>query len=257
MRGGDASAARAWRRPAGKRPFVFGHRGARHAAPENTLRAFEKAVSEGADGVELDVRLDGSGSVIVLHDVTLERVTGKRDRRRAEALTTSELSHIDVGEGERVPTLAAVLSFARPLDLRINIELKHDVSSRPALIQRVAELVREFPDAPERLILSCFHPFVVHGLVQALPHVPVAWLVHAKQRVLRFAPGWKRLGAVGVHPEHLLVTPARLARLHHAGAIVNVWTVNDLERARFLAELGVDAIISDTPGAVLELFESR
>jgi glycerophosphoryl diester phosphodiesterase len=52
----------------GARPLVLGHRGARHAAPENTLRAFELARTEGADGVELDVRIDANGEVIVLHD---------------------------------------------------------------------------------------------------------------------------------------------------------------------------------------------
>jgi glycerophosphoryl diester phosphodiesterase len=231
---------------------VLGHRGARHAAPENTLLAFEKAFRERADGFELDVRLDGSGAVIVLHDVTLERVTRKRDRRPAEALTTAELSRIDVGGGERVPTLASVLAFARAHDLRVNIELKHDVSSPATLIRGVVALVRDFPDAPERLILSCFHPLVVYRLARELSHVPIAWLVHAKQRVLRFAPGWRRLGAVAVHPEHPLLTPLRMARLRAAGAVVNTWTVNDPERARVLADLGVDAIISDNPGAILQ-----
>ena len=60
-----------FRRQSGERPFVLGHRGARHAAPENTLKAFDMAAAEGADGVELDVRLCQSGEVIVLHDPTL------------------------------------------------------------------------------------------------------------------------------------------------------------------------------------------
>ena len=69
--------------------------------------------------------------------------------------------------------------------------------------------------------------------------------------MLKHAPAWTLLGAIGVHPEHTLITAARLARLKSAGALVNTWTVNDPERAEILAKLGVDAIITDTPGAVL------
>jgi len=97
-RRGDAL-LKAWQRPEGARPFVLGHRGARHAAPENTLAAFELARTEGADGIELDVRLDGSGRVIVLHDPTLVRVTRGADTRHAEDIPSRELSRLDVGKG--------------------------------------------------------------------------------------------------------------------------------------------------------------
>ncbi|HEY6556751.1 MAG TPA: glycerophosphodiester phosphodiesterase family protein [Polyangiaceae bacterium] len=243
--------ARAWRRPSGQRPWVLGHRGARHAAPENTLAAFELAAREGADGFELDVRLDGSGRVIVLHDTNLARVTGNRDRRAAEGVSSAELSLVDVGSGERVPELREVLEFTRSRALRVNVELKHDVRNRRELVSKVQSLIGTLPDAPDWILLSCFHPAIVLRLARALPHVPVAWLVHKQQHVLRRAPAWRLLGAVGVHPEHPLITPARLVALRAGGALVNTWTVNDPERAAALAELGVDAIISDTPGAIL------
>src|SRR5262249_27028360 len=86
----------AWLRPRGARPLVLGHRGARHAAPENTLRAFELALAEGADGIELDVRLDGDGRVIVLHDRTLERVTAGGETRDVEALGAHELDRVSM-----------------------------------------------------------------------------------------------------------------------------------------------------------------
>jgi glycerophosphoryl diester phosphodiesterase len=88
-----------WRRGQRARPFIYGHRGTRRGAPENTLRAMELALSQGADGIELDVRLCGSGEVIVLHDADLERVSGVPVA--ASAATLSELRVLDVGEGER------------------------------------------------------------------------------------------------------------------------------------------------------------
>ena len=116
-----------WLRAEGKRPLVFGHRGARHAAPENTMMAFELALTEGADGVELDVRLDGDGRVIVLHDTTLARVSEDRETRSAEAMTAAELSRVDVGRGERVPLLKDVLAWSLERQARVNVELKRDV----------------------------------------------------------------------------------------------------------------------------------
>lgn len=242
---------RSWRRSAGGRPLVLGHRGARHAAPENTLAAFELAAREGADGSELDVRIDGAGELVVLHDTSLERVTAGGDRRHVEDVSNRELASIDVGNGERVPKLADVLVWARARNQRINVEVKHDVRRPRELVARVIALVQSTPDAPERLLLSCFHPGIVRALSRSLPRVPVAWLVHSKQRVLRRAPAWQLLGAVAVHPESVLVTERALFRLKRGGAIVNVWTVNDPERAVLLAKLGVDGIISDAPGRIL------
>jgi len=238
-----------WQRPEGARPFVLGHRGARHAAPENTLAAFELARVEGADGIELDVRLDASGRVIVLHDPTLERVTGGADTRFAEDISAREMARLDVGKGERVPTLAEVLTWAREHGQRVNVELKFDVRNRLLLLQQVARVMRgqALPD----VIFSSFHPYFVWWLARRVPEVPRAWLVHQKQRLLKYAPGLRQLGANALHPEHVLANSARVARLRGNDFLVNTWTVNDPLRARELARMGVDAIITDVPGQIL------
>ncbi|HYQ29020.1 MAG TPA: glycerophosphodiester phosphodiesterase family protein [Polyangiaceae bacterium] len=244
-----ADALRAWQRAPGARPFVLGHRGARHAAPENTLAAFELSRKEAADGIELDVRLDGSGQVIVLHDPTLERVTRGADTRHAEDIPSSELSRLDVGQGERVPTLAEVLSWAREHNQRVNVELKSDVKNRLLLLRQVARVMTRQALPP--VLFSSFHPYFVWWLARRLPELPRAWLVHNKQLLLRYAPGLRQLGANGLHPEHVLANRARVSRLKSAHLLVNTWTVNDPGRAHELANMGVDAIISDVPGKIL------
>jgi glycerophosphoryl diester phosphodiesterase len=246
-----AEALRAWQRPAGARPFVLGHRGARHAAPENTLAAFELARREGADGIELDVRLDGSGRVIVLHDPTLTRVTQGRESRHAEDIPHSALDRLDVGNGERVPLLAEVLTWAHEHGQRVNVELKSDVRRRALLLRRVAQVIGQGP--LPALIFSSFHPYFVWWLGRHLPSLPRAWLVHDKQRILRHAPGLGALSANALHPQHTLVNAARVASLRRGNYLVNVWTVNEPERARELDALGVDAIISDAPGQILSV----
>lgn len=246
-----------WQRPHGEAPRVFGHRGVRGHRPENTMSAFEQAAVEGAHGVELDVRLCGSGEVIVLHDRKLDRVSGGRELRDVERLTWDQLQHVDVGDGQRVPLLEEVLQFARRHGLRVNVELKHDVSSRPRLVQAVITVLRQFADAPEFVILSSFDPSLVRALSVLRSDVACAWLVHHQQRFVRSAPGFRLLGACAVHPERTLVTAERMRRWQRSQAIVNVWTVNDPEEAMRLAALGVDCIISDVPGVIKQALQGN
>jgi glycerophosphoryl diester phosphodiesterase len=241
----------AWQRAPGRRPFVLGHRGAREAAPENSLRAFELALDEGADGVELDVRLDGDGRVVVLHDADLARVSRGTEKRLAEELGAAELAGVDLGGGERVPLLVDVLRVFRERGARVNVELKRDVGRPGLLLAGVEGAVRASGAPPELVIFSSFRPGFVAALARRMPAYPRAWLVHARQRVVRDAPFFRLLGSDGVHPEWTLVTAASLARWKRGASVVNVWTVNDGAEARRLADLGVDAIISDRPGAIL------
>jgi glycerophosphoryl diester phosphodiesterase len=241
-----------FRRAHGVRPYVLGHRGARHCLPENTMAAFEGALREGADGVELDVRLTADREVVVIHDLRLERVTAGRDRRSVEALTSADLRRVDVGGGQAPPSLRAVFEWALATRARVNVELKHDGSRTRELVEGVAALVRADPRLYDQVLLSCFHPGVVLRLSRLLPEVPVAWLVHARSRLFRHAPGFRLLGAAGVHPHHELVSAERMVRWRKAGALVNVWTVNHVAQARNFAQLGVDALITDTPGRILD-----
>jgi glycerophosphoryl diester phosphodiesterase len=230
---------------------VLGHRGARRRAAENTSAAFDLAMSEGADGVELDVRLDRDGDVVVIHDADLARVTGGRDSRRLEAVGRRELESIDVGGGERVPRLEDVLDWGRRFGARINVELKRDVPKRALFVWKVVRLIRRDLRAGERILVSSFDPLLVAAAARLLPSVPCGWLVEASARI----PGRSRLerlvGAAAVHPHFSLVTKASIAPWQRDGLSVNVWTVNDIDEARRLAALGVDAIITDEPGKIL------
>jgi glycerophosphoryl diester phosphodiesterase len=239
-----------WFRKEGARPLVLGHRGARFGAPENTLAAFELARTQAADGVELDVRLTGDREVIVFHDPTLSRATSGTDRRSLERVTAAELAQVRF-HGEPIPLLTEVLDWARATGQRLNIELKHDGFETPTLVRKVVALLEAEPDVPERILLSCFHPGVVRALARALPDVVVSWLVHDEQRVFRFAPGFRQLGASGVNPERTLLQPWRVRLWKLQGALLGTWTVNSAVEAVRAAELGVDVIISDLPGHVL------
>jgi glycerophosphoryl diester phosphodiesterase len=238
----------------GRPPLILGHRGARRRATENTLRAFELAIEEGADGVELDVRLDGSGYVVVFHDPTLARLRDG-DPRRVDRVEHRTLSRLKLEGGERIPLLEDVLDWALAGGYLVNIEVKRDLRRRIQLVERVAHTLARFPRAEELILLSSFDPSFVRALTALLPRLTTCWLVHAKQRVLQHAPGWKLLGADGVNPELAIATSARVTRWKKAGALVNVWTVNDADSARRLAHAGVDSLISDVPGEIVRAVE--
>lgn len=239
-----------WVKPA-TRPFVLGHRGARRRAAENTLAAFDLAMSEGADGVELDVRLDGDGDVVVIHDADFARVTGGRDSRRVEAVGSRDLESVDVGGGERVPRLEDVLDWSRRYGARINVELKRDVTRRALFVWKVVRLVRQDPTARERILVFLFDPLLVAAAARLLPSIPSGWLVEERKRVPGRTPVERLFGASAVHPHWSLVTKDSVAPWQRDGLLVNVWTVNDVDEARRLAALGVDAIITDEPGKIL------
>lgn len=242
---------RSFARVSGRPPLILGHRGARRRATENTLRAFELAVEEGAAGVELDVRLDGSGKVVVFHDSTLKRLRDG-DPRRVDKVEHNTLSRLKLEGGERIPLLVDVLDWALSGRYLVNVEVKRDLRRRMKLVEEVALALKDFPRAEELILLSSFDPTFVRALSALLPKVTTCWLVHAKQRVLKHAPGWKLLGADGVNPELAIATSSRVARWKKSGALVNVWTVNDAESARRLANAGVDSIITDVPGELVQ-----
>src|ERR671930_261980 len=89
--------------------IVVGHRGCALLEPENTLRAFRRALELGCDYVETDVRFTRDGELILMHDETVDRTTSGS----VADLTFAELRALDAGQGEQVPTLAELLPLLR------------------------------------------------------------------------------------------------------------------------------------------------
>jgi glycerophosphoryl diester phosphodiesterase len=122
---------------------------------------------------------------------------------------------------------------------------------RAALVWKVVRLVAAEPDAAERLILSSFDPRLVFAVARLLPWVPAGYLID-EPPVPKPRGAKLLLGAAAVHPNASLVTAAAIMSWQHAELPVNVWTVNDPVEARRLDRLGVDCIITDEPGKILE-----
>ncbi|HEY8079455.1 MAG TPA: glycerophosphodiester phosphodiesterase, partial [Labilithrix sp.] len=208
--------------------------------PENTVEAFERAIADGADGVELDVRLTRDGHVVVLHDPTLARVAG--DPRGVHAIDLASLPRL--AGGQRIPTLADALDACR--GRIVNVELKSDVPDRRSLARAAVRVVRAAPRST--IVWSSFHPMLVLATAVLDPRSERAILVGGRTRRLGTAlPLAMRRMVTAAHLEDAIATAPRLARLARAGLRLVAWTVNDPARARALVRDGIAWIITDRP----------
>jgi glycerophosphoryl diester phosphodiesterase len=227
-------------------PLVLGHRGGRGEGwpPENTLGAFDRARAEGAAGVELDVRTCADGDLVVFHDTTLARLTAGKDARLVAGVPRAELARLGA------PTLEEALAWAAPLAMTVNVELKHDVPSRPRLARAAAKALR---GARADVLLSSFDPLLLVAMAALLPRVPRALLTNARQG--RYGHAMHALARPGLlqalHLQRTETSPEAIARYRRRGLRVGVWTVNDPREAKDLARLGVDTLITDCPAVVV------
>jgi glycerophosphoryl diester phosphodiesterase len=228
-------------------PLVLGHRGASAHATENTLAAFARARTDGADGIELDVLLCGSGEVVVFHDDDLARLAGRPER--IASLSRQELRGVLLPGGERIPLLSEALDVTGP-ELLVNVELKAAGLGPGAiaiLVERVAAAVAD-AGAGSRVLVSSFNPLAVRAWMRKVPSV-AAGLLFEREAPLPLRRGWaaRWLRPAALHPELVLCTPARVAAWQRRGYMVNVWTVDGPEAVGACRAMGVDAVITNDP----------
>jgi glycerophosphoryl diester phosphodiesterase len=232
-------------------PTVFAHRGASIQAPENTIAAFELAVTQKADAIELDAKLCGDGQVMVIHDQTVDRTTDGSGKLLEMPLAA--LKELDAGSwfdaqfsGEPLPTLEEVFE-AVGKKIFINIELTNYASVFDNLPNKVVQLVKKY-ELQDNVLFSSFNPVALRRAHQLLPEVPLGLLA-----LPGFAGAWARswLGNwvpyLALHPDFDSTTPQLIEKQHKQGKRVYVWTVNDSKKMQQLFEWGVDGIFTDDP----------
>jgi len=233
------------RRVDGAPPRLCGHRGASALAPENTLLAFTLAADAGLDLVELDVHLSRDGKLVAVHDGDLGRVS----RRQAAVgdLTAEELAGVDLGRGQGIPTLTAVLELARACGIGLYVELK---GARTGSV--LGALVRSGAADGVEVIVGSFEPALVAEARAAAPELPRSVLFR-RTPTEEMARVCAAVGATYAHPcfrplDTGLVAALRDARLQVVGP-----HTNDAAEARAFAALGLDILMSDDPGVLVPL----
>jgi glycerophosphoryl diester phosphodiesterase len=243
------------------RPTIFAHRGASAHAPENTLAAFELAMTHDADAIELDVKLTSDGHVIVIHDATVDRTTGAHGKVRDMSL--AELRALDAGSffssrfsGEKIPMLEEVFE-AVGRKIFINVELANYNAPRDHLVESVCMLVKRF-NLQKRVFFSSFNPENLSKARSYLPEVPRGLLADEGRK-----GWWKRsFGFVfgdyqALHPYGWDVSPQQVVRVHRLKRRIHVWTVNKPEYMRALFDWGVDGIFTDDPQLAVRIRDEK
>jgi glycerophosphoryl diester phosphodiesterase len=243
-------------------PVIFAHRGASAHAPENTIAAFELAVAQQADGIELDVKLTSDGHVVVHHDATVNRTTNGQGKLKD--LSLAELKKLDAGSsfseqfrGETIPTLEEVFEAVGGRTF-INIELTNYNTPRDQLVETVCMLVKKH-QMQKRILFSSFFAGNLSRARSYLPDVPTGLLAFngvlgAWARSFGFVFGKYQ----ALHPYLKDMTQQEVLRVHRLKRRVHVWTVNAQEDMRRLFGWGVDAIFTDDPQLAVKVrAESR
>ncbi len=233
------------------RPLIIAHRGASAYAPENTLAAFRLAVEQGADAIELDVKLSKDDQVIVIHDQTLSRTTGVKGN--IKKFTKTEIEKLDAGSlfsadyrGEKIPTLDHVFGTVGGKIL-VNVELTNYSTPDDLLVEKVVEVVRTY-NMNEYVFFSSFNPQNLAKIKKLLPECPVAIL--ALPGITGFLNrSWigKRVAPQIIHPHYLSTSSAFIQKEHRGGRRVHAWTVNDRSVMQRLFLSGIDGIFTDDP----------
>ncbi|MFT4030200.1 MAG: glycerophosphodiester phosphodiesterase family protein [Protaetiibacter sp.] len=227
----------------GALPRISGHRGAAGTAPENTIRSFRAAISDGAGTVELDLQRSADHALIVMHDSTVDRTTGGTGR--VNDLELSRIRELRAG-GEPVPTFTEVLDA---IDAPIQVEVKD-----PLAVEPLIALLRERPEIGARVVLSGFSEEVLRELAAAVPEVPRGLICRGYDDTLlgRLAD----LGCEVVYSGWPGLTADAVRALHDAGLSVAAWNVNTREELARALALGVDEISTDHPALVAGWLES-
>ncbi len=261
-------------RPEG-RPQVVAHRGSSAETAEHTLRAYLRALDDGADALECDVRLTADGHLVCVHDRRIDRTTNGRGP--VSTMSLAQLAELDAAawkhpwreldeeaedgdmDLDRVLPLRRLLTAVRDYDRRIElaIETKHPTRYAGLVERRLVEMLGQFGlagrDSPARVM--SFSGVALTRVQRLAPDLEVVLLIEgrASWQVTRqmLSPGW--IAGPGI--EQLKERPRLGRRLVRDGRRIHVWTVDTADDLGLCLELGVEAVITNRPAEMRRWLE--
>lgn len=254
------------------RPQVVAHRGASATKAEHTLGAYVAALDEGADAFECDVRLTADGHLVCVHDRNLRRTAHQEGLISNKEL--ADLENLDFASWKNPwadmddeapdsdPELGKVLTMRRLLEtaadyprrVELAIETKHPTRYAGLVERRLVQLLDEFgwagKDSPVRVM--SFSWVALRRIRRLAPHLELVMLVETRAHWYRVRPFLDNDWIAGPGMDLVRDHPGLVTRMRQEGRRVHCWTVNTTEDIDRCLALGIEALITDTPGTAMK-----
>ena len=234
-----------------EQPLVIAHRGASGYRPENTLSAFQLAVDQRADMIEIDLHLSRDDAIVIRHDEDLASLGLKREIR---AVDLAQIQSLDAGDGEKVPTLDEVLDRFGS-EIAFNLEIKTGSDGAYPGFEAAALRAVEGRGLLASTLFSSFCDGVLGRLRALSSQARLAVLVSAR----RPAGALERARAVGaeaLNPYFRLANTDLIDVAHAEGFAVYPYAVDALAELRRCLEVGVDGIFTNYPDRLRGLVDA-
>ncbi|SFM18522.1 glycerophosphodiester phosphodiesterase [Marinobacter zhejiangensis] len=239
--------------------IIYGHRGAKGEAPENTLSGFELAYRHGIRRFEFDLVLAKDGLPVVIHDLTLERTTGQSGK--VADYTAADLAKMDARRNvvswptpAPIPSLEAVLAVIPEFE-HLQLEVKSDKRNRlNILCNRLTELIQQ-RDLYERVVVTSSDTWFLQEIRRRNRRIAIGVVVDS--RFPKPTSVAARLGCEYLILNWKLCSKALVDDAHRRDIKVSTWTVNSIHDMLTLEEHGVDSIITDYPTSAKIFFDNR
>ena len=235
--------------------LVIGHRGANSVAPENTLKAFQKAIDLGANCVEFDVHESKDGEIVIMHDEDIFRTTGQKSHALIKEMTLNELKELDCGEGEKIPTFKELIDLTKG-KIGLNCEIKAE-----GIAKKIVDIIIE-EEIIETTIVSSFKHQELFEIQKIEPKIKLATLEPAGSGRLSH---WENKEAMinkavnskfyAIHPLYKLIDRKFIEYAHTHNLKVIPWTVDSGIAMKKLINMGPDGIITNNISRLKEVLK--
>ena len=236
---------------------ITAHRGASREAPENTLAAFQRAIDDMADYIELDVQMTSDGYIVVMHDASAYRTTGVA--KNITDMTYEEVKKLDAGywfsekyRGERVPSFEEVLKLVKssPVSIKLNVEIKSSADSNIAA-GKVIELIKKY-SMEQNCVITSFDYDALLAVKSMDEDIQTGYILS-----VAYGRFYENTNVDFFSVNASFLTKRTVDAIHNTGKQVYAWTANNDTSIKNLANKGIDNIITDEPVMAREVVYSR
>jgi glycerophosphoryl diester phosphodiesterase len=239
------------------RPLVIAHRGASGERPENTLPAYELAIEQRADAIEIDLHTTRDGAIVVTHDAELADLSGCGEVGEA---SLAEVRALDAGGGARIPTLDEVLDgFGGRIPFNVEIKTS-EKTGRYLGLEAAALAAIEQRELLETTLFSSFDDSVLAELRRISAQARIGVLVSPRvprESLARTLARARSVTAEAINPHFVMVDEALVGAAHSQGLAVFVYTVDAEPEMERLLDLGVDGIFTNHPRRLRAVVDGR